>query len=311
MNAATRLGLYGLGVVVAFGGAFGIAGAVVPDSAIAGWTQDSEMNGHASRNAESSPEAINTVNGLALGANGYVLSPVKAPTGVGQSGTMSFQIQDAAGTAVTRYTTAHEKDLHLIVTRSDGSEFRHVHPELDQATGIWSTPWEWRQAGSYRVFADFAPAGSEALTLTRTLSVAGDFNPVSPQPARVDQMDGFTVSVDGELVAGTPNELTISVNRDGEPVTTVEPYLGAFGHLVALREGDLAYVHAHAEGQEPRAGDTAGPDIGFTAQVPTAGSYLLYLDLQVDGQVHTAKFVLDAAHAGATDSQSESHTEGH
>lgn len=135
--------------------------------------------------------------------------------------------------------------------------------------------------------------------------------PVAQEPSRVDQVDGFSVSVDGELVAGTPSGLTISVARDGEPVTTVEPYLGAFGHLVALREGDLAYVHAHAEGQEPRAGDTAGPNIGFTAQAPTAGRYLLYLDFQVDGQVHTAQFVLDAAHGDITDSPSESHTEGH
>ena len=39
MNAAGRLSLYGAGVVVAFGGAFGIAAAVVPDSAVANWTE--------------------------------------------------------------------------------------------------------------------------------------------------------------------------------------------------------------------------------------------------------------------------------
>lgn len=311
MNAGTRLGLYGLGVVVAFGGAFGIAGATVPDSAAAAWTEGSELNEHVPENMESTSAAMNTVNGLALGADGFVLSPIGAPAVPGQPGKMSFQIQDAAGTAVTRYTTAHEKDLHLIVARSDGSEFRHVHPTLDQTTGTWSTPWEWTHAGNYRVFADFTPAGAEALTLTRTVEVAGDVAPVAQEPSRVDQVDGFSVSVDGELVAGTPSGLTISVARDGEPVTTVEPYLGAFGHLVALREGDLAYVHAHAESQEPRAGDTAGPNIGFTAQAPTAGRYLLYLDFQVDGQVHTAQFVLDAAHGDITDSPSESHTEGH
>ena len=30
----------------------------------------------------------------------------------------------------------------------------------------------------------------------------------------------------------------------------MEPYLGAKGHLVALREGDLAYLHIHPEGGE-------------------------------------------------------------
>ncbi|HWV50109.1 MAG TPA: hypothetical protein VN035_11695, partial [Microbacterium sp.] len=50
---------------------------------------------------------------------------------------------------------------------------------------------------------------------------------------------------------------------------------------------------------EPQPGDTAGPTVDFTAGVPSAGRYLLYLDFQVDGQVHTAQFVLDAAASDA------------
>jgi hypothetical protein len=303
MKTGARLAIYGLGLVVAFGGAFGIAGAVVPDSAVADWamghdTKGSQMNGHdAGHDSESgSTAATETMKGLALGSNGYVLSPVKAPAVVGESGELSFQIQDAAGAAVTTYTTAHDRDLHLIVARSDGSQFRHVHPVLDQSTGTWSMPWEWDAAGSYRVFADFTLADASALTLTRTVQVAGDFAPVMPQPNHVSEVDGFTVSLDGEMVAGSSSALTITVNRDGKPVTTLEPYLGAFGHLVALREGDLAFLHVHAEGDEPATGDTAGPQIVFAAEAPTAGRYLLYLDFQVDGTVHTAEFVLDASH---------------
>ena len=43
--------------------------------------------------------------------------------------------------------------------------------------------------------------------------------------------------------------LTARVTRDGEPVTDLEPYLAAYGHLVALREGDLAYLHVHPDGE--------------------------------------------------------------
>lgn len=324
MNTGARLALYGLGLVAAFGGAFAIAGAVVPGSVVAGWTEGTEMNGHdeghdsASTASESAVAAASALKGLALAIDGYVLSPVTAPATVGAPGELSFQIQDAAGAPVTEYTTAHDRELHLIVARSDGSQFRHVHPVLDESTGTWSLPWEWAAAGSYRVFADFTTAGDEAapLTLTRTVQVAGEFAPVAPQPTQVDQVDGFSVAIDGELVAGAPSELTITVTRDGEPVTTLEPYLGAFGHLVALREGDLAYLHVHAEGDEPRAGETAGPEIVFAAEAPTAGRYLMYLDFQVDGQVHTAEFVLDAAHGtGSTDAETESetgsHSEGH
>ena len=321
MNAGARLAIYGLGLVVAFGGAFGIAGAVVPDSVVAGWTKGSEMNGlqedHGAESAESAesagiePATASALKGLALGIDGYVLSPIQAPAAVGE---LSFQIQDAVGTPVTEYTTAHDKDLHLIVARSDGAQFRHVHPVLNTSTGTWSMPWEWAQAGSYRVFADFTTAGAEAsaLTLTRTVQVAGEFSPVAAQPTRLDEVAGFTVSVDGEMVAGSSSELTLTVTRDGEPITTLEPYLGAFGHLVALRDGDLAFLHVHAEGKTPKAGETAGPVIVFNAEAPTAGRYLLYLDFQVNGEVHTAEFVLDAAHSGVlASSMNGSHSTGH
>jgi hypothetical protein len=303
MKTGARLALYGLGLIVAFGGAFGIAAAVVPDDVVAGWQKGSEMNGHdegheSGETASASASVATALKGLALSIDGYVLSPIEAPTTVGEAGELRFQIQDAAGEAVTDYTTAHDKDLHLIVARSDGRGFQHVHPLLDEATGTWSLPWEWEAAGTYRVFADFTPGGADAanLTLSRTVQVAGEFVPVETQPSVASEVDGFTVSLEGDVVAGSASELAITISRDGEPVTTLEPYLGAFGHLVALREGDLAFLHVHAEGDEPEAGDTSGPEIVFFAEAPTAGRYLLYLDFQVDGVVHTAEFVVDAAH---------------
>jgi hypothetical protein len=142
--------------------------------------------------------------------------------------------------------------------------------------------------------------------------VAGEFAPVAPQPTRVAEVDGFTVSLHGDLEAGAASDLTVTVAQDGRPVTALEPYLGAFGHLVALRDGDLAYLHVHAAGDEPEAGETSGPEIAFAAEAPTAGRYLLYLDFQVDGTVHTAGFVLDAAQAqGVTETEGDSHDDGH
>jgi hypothetical protein len=293
MNAAGRLGLFAAGAVVAFAAAFGVAAAVVPDSVAAGPSEGETMEDH----GDMAPGAVTTAPaGVSLAAGGYVLSPVTAPTTVGGPGELSFQILTDAGEPLTDYAVAHEKDLHLIVVRSDGAGFRHVHPVLDEHTGTWSLPWEWDAAGTYRVYTDFTPAGSqEGVTLTRTVQVAGDYQPVTAEPTQTAEVDGYTVTIAGELVAGAMSDLTVSVSRDGEPVTTLEPYLGAFGHLVALRDGDLAYLHVHAEGDEPQPGDTSGPDIGFMAEAPTPGRYFLYLDFQVDGQVRTAEFVLDAA----------------
>ena len=299
MRAGARLALYGAGLVVAFGAAFGIAAAAVPDTMVAAWAKGSDMGTHgAEHGGDDAQAAGHAPNGVSLEADGVMLSPVEAPGRVGVEGELRFQVQTVSGEPVTEFTEAHEKELHLIVVRADGAEFRHVHPELDAATGTWSLPWTWGAAGTYRVYADFTPAaeGAAGVTLTRTVEVAGEFAPVTPEVRRTAEVDGFTVSLDGDLTAGTSSELAVTVARDGEPVTALEPYLGAFGHLVALRDGDLAYLHVHAEGDEPRAGDTAGPTIGFAAEAPTAGRYLLYFDFQVDGRVHTAEFVVDAGH---------------
>jgi hypothetical protein len=47
---------------------------------------------------------------------------------------------------------------------------------------------------------------------------------------------------------------------------------------VALREGDLAFLHVHP-----------GPD-GFAATFPTAGRYRLFLQFKDAGRVHTVAF---------------------
>ncbi|WP_460795908.1 heavy-metal-associated domain-containing protein [Microbacterium sp. GXF0217] len=299
MNTAGRLGLYGAGLVVAFGAAYLAAGAIVPDSTVAGWSEASHADeqAHDTEPAQQNPQQQKEqdVSGTTTSASGFTLGPVSAPADTTTDGALSFRILGSDGEPVTTYDTAHDKQLHLIVVRSDGTQYRHVHPELDAATGVWSLLWTWDAAGTYRLYTDFASDGTAA-TLSRTVDVAGT---LTPQPAtevvRAASVDGFDVAITGELVAGSDSDLTVEVTRDGAPVTTLEPYLGAFGHLVALRDGDLAYLHVHAHGDEPETGDTAGPTVAFTADVPSAGRYLLYLDFQVDGQVHTAPFVLDAA----------------
>jgi hypothetical protein len=127
-------------------------------------------------------------------------------------------------------------------------------------------------------------------------------------------VDGFEVTLNGDLQTGSTSELVVEVSRGGEPVTTLEPYLGAFGHLVALREGDQAYLHVHPEGAEPGEGDLAGPTVTFMTEAPTPGRYLLYLDFQVEGQVRTATFTVDTTEsasttepAGTTDTATDGH----
>jgi oxalate decarboxylase/phosphoglucose isomerase-like protein (cupin superfamily) len=77
------------------------------------------------------------------------------------------------------------------------------------------------------------------------------------------------------------------VSRAGRPVADIEPYLGAGGHLVALREGDLAFLHVH-----PEEAHTPGR-IAFEATFPSAGRYRLFLQFQHDGRVRTVAHTVE------------------
>jgi hypothetical protein len=307
-----RLLAFGAGLAAVFVVAVFGASTVLPADPARGWhtstterSHAEETNRHHAPTATLSPQhseaphgghsaapAADPVRGLAVAKDGYQLESVAAPDRTGQDGTLSFRLTGPDGQPVTGYTTSHDKDLHLIVVRSDGSHFRHVHPIIDGA-GTWSLPWRWTAAGSYRVFADFVPdATNEPLTLTSTVDVAGGLTPVALEAdSTVATVAGYTVTLDGTPTAGKSAMLRFTVTRGGKPVTNLQPYLGAAGHLVALRGGDLAYLHVHPL-DEPRA--ESGPDIAFIAETPTPGRYLLYLDFQVDGQVHTITFTTTA-----------------
>ncbi|WP_325601471.1 hypothetical protein [Nocardioides sp.] len=252
--------------------------------------------------------------GLMVSSAGYSFDLVQSSATPGRSVSVSFRITGPDGEAVTAYDIEHEKRLHLIAVRRDFSGFQHVHPTL-AADGRWSTDLS-LTAGDWRLFADFKPTGSEALTLGTDLPVAGSYQPVvDTDESRTSTVDGYDVTIDGELVAGTDSRLTLNVTKDDKQVTDLQPYLGAYGHLVALREGDLAYLHVHPEGTPSDGVTEPGPDVVFFADVPSTGDYRLFLDFQHNGVVRTASFALGAANDGAaqpsTPTPAESGHNGH
>jgi hypothetical protein len=155
------------------------------------------------------------------------------------------------------------------------------------ADGTWSIPLILPEPGLYPVFANFAIEG-ESLTLGTDLAAPGDYEPKQlPDPAGVARADGYEVVPNtGAVATGAETELIFRVTRKGQEVGDLDPYLGALGHLVALREGDLAYLHVHPMGG-------VGSRIAFHAAFPSAGRYRLFLQFAHEGRVHTAAFTLE------------------
>lgn len=288
MNTLAKLGGFTLALALVFGGAVAVGQAVGPRAEADGDRHGSAHGGEShATDTEGSGDAGEFPKGLMVSQDGYTLRPAATTLPAGNRA-FSFTVLGPDGDPVRAYTPTHDKDLHLIVVRRDLTSFQHLHPALG-ADGTWRVPLALPDPGAYRAFADFAPKarGEDALTLGVDLFVAGSYQPEAvPAQSRTAQVDGYTVTLDGELKPGTSSPVTLTLSKSGKPVTDLEPYLGAYGHLVTLRAGDLAYLHVHPDA-EP--GDS-GPTIKFFAEVPSAGTYRLFLDFRHDGVVRTAAF---------------------
>ncbi|MEU8003566.1 hypothetical protein AB0B66_20610 [Catellatospora sp. NPDC049111] len=294
MNTPLKLSLFGLGLAAVFAASYGAGHLAGPSPAAAGDTH-AAATAHGGHDAAPATTAPAIPGGLQTTQDGYRLQPLTTALSTGSPAPLRLAVLGPDGKPVTAYTPTHDKDLHLIAVRRDLTGFQHVHPTLG-TDGVWQIDLKAPAAGQYRLFADFQPAGRDRpLTLGVDLPAAGDYRPQPlPAPGRTATVDGYTVTLDGDLVAGTSSKLTLTVARDGKPVTDLQPYLAAYGHLVALRDGDLAYLHVHPDG-EPGDGHTAaGPQIVFHADVPSDGAYRLFLDFRHAGVVRTAAFTAAA-----------------
>ncbi|MGY5079174.1 hypothetical protein ACWIGX_19110 [Streptomyces nigrescens] len=299
MNTPVKITAFAAALAASFGVAYGVGSAVTP---ITGSAEPAAHAGHGDggspgtggQRAEGGHET--PPDGLQISQDGYTLDLKTPQVRAAEATELRFAVRDSAGRQVTAYQRAHGKELHLILASRDLGTYRHLHPTR-AADGTWSTKAELPTAGTYRLFADFTPTAKDAenLTLGADLAVSGSYRPAPlPAPSVVAKVDDYAVTLDGRLRAGAESRLSLKVTKSGRPVTDLQPYLGAYGHLVALRSGDLAYLHVHPNGA-PGDGKTApGPEVSFTAMAPSTGSYRLFLDFQHEGKVRTAAFTVNA-----------------
>ena len=214
-------------------------------------------------------------------------------------------LHPATGEPVTKFEIVHEKPFHLFVVSRDFEHFAHLHP-MPSDDGSLSVETVLPGPGRYALFCDFFPAGGtpqilERNVTTRDVSIR---EPSEPQPAaRVE--DGRLVQSSGgvrievnleprEPVAGRTAVVSLRLldAADGRPLTDLQPYLGAWGHAVALREDGTDFVHTHAIAPAPRSRSRApfaGP-ISFPTYFRSPGRHRLWSEFRRAGGVVTVSF---------------------
>ena len=235
--------------------------------------------------------------GLSATDGGFTLAATANRLTAQQPQTLHFKITDAQGMPVTSFVPDQTKLMHFYLIRSNLTGFQHLHPTM-APDGTWTASLAALAPGSYRAYTAFnaknASGATVAEVLSTTLSVPGSA-PTSPPPApaTATSVDGYTLTVAGEMMAAMSHTLTITVSKNGKPVTDLQPYLQTYAHLTAIHAGDLAFAHLHPEGAAALT-DTGGPTLTFHAMLPKSGDWRFFIQFQTGGTLHTAAITLHA-----------------
>ena len=233
---------------------------------------------------------VKGADGTSPAAGGLTLESSPTTIPLAKRTVLALKVLDARGMPVTKFDRDQTKLMHLIVVRDDFLGYQHLHPVLGSG-GRFTVPLLFAAPGRYRAIADFTTAGKRyALGVNITVPGAVTAAPLPP-PSSMTVIHGYDVQFDhGPLKPRGSAQLRFTVRRGGKPVSALQPYLGAFGHLVALRKRDLTYSHAH-----PFAHNAARGTLMFHAEFPSAGTYRLFLQFRAAGRVHTAPFTVAVA----------------
>lgn len=213
----------------------------------------------------------------------------------GQRGRLRFRVLDPrTRQPVTAFEPLHERVFHLFILGNDLEYFAHVHPE-QRPDGFLELDVELPRPGPYRLIADFLPTGGAPQLVEKSIVTAGYTGSLAPQVSLTPQagdnvVDGTRVSlIIPPPVAGREQLVTFELTdeRTGKPVTDLEPYLGATGHLLVVSADLSVAFHSH-----PVAVITSqfGPTIVFQIVFPRAGMYRMWVQYQRQGKVGTASY---------------------
>ena len=197
---------------------------------------------------------------------------------------LTFRVFDPADeTQVTRFDVVHEKLFHLFIVSRDLTYFAHEHPD-PHPDGSFSFRATLPAAGEYRLLTDFYPTGATPQMIARTIIVAGVGRTAALTPDLAEKSgENLRVRLRTEPARPLAGQKTM-LFFDLEPEDGLEPYLGAWGHMLAASADLIDMIHAHP------AFEDSGPAVQFNVIFPRPGMHRVWVQFQRRGIVNTVAF---------------------
>ncbi len=210
--------------------------------------------------------------------------------------TLRLQLKNNKGKvlAFEDIVLSHTQKIHAFLVDSTLTQFRHEHPEWDGKDWILKT--ELSSGGDYKLWIQARVAGSgDTVTLSKSISVKGPSAPNQKFSENFSgESDGIAVKLSPlKAKAGDQATLKFTVSRKDGSNPSLEKYLGAAAHVVAIREGNDVMAHMHPLNEE------AGSPFETHAAFEKPGFYRIWAQFLESGKLRTVPFTLQVAKVAA------------
>lgn len=243
----------------------------------------------------------------------------------GENITLYFKfLRPGTDDVVKKFEYVHTKLFHLFVISQDMEFFEHIHPVM-HPDGTWTIDTTLPKPGYYKVLCDILPSGGSSQFLAAPLVTAnysGDLvmdsaHLVPNTDPKVTAEDiTATISFDPkQFASGVYGHMTyyLADSKTRRPITDLQTYLGAFGHMLIMSEDMEEYVHSHpiniinqSERESPEdiieyiippdadlEKIRGGPSVTFEGLMPKPGNFRAWAQFRRNDQVRTTVFTFN------------------
>jgi hypothetical protein len=213
---------------------------------------------------------------------------------------LTISITEKSGATVREYELVHDKIMHLIIVGDDLSYFAHIHPTIESTKASFTITHTFPESGKYKLWVDFKPKGGNQTIVTFITNVIGlpvhkpmtlihDGNYIKKS---VDEKYQINLNLPERVIANNDVKITFNISdTTGNPITDLEPLMGAGGHTVIISNDMNEFLHVHPT-EEVEHSWKRGPDISFKTNFPKQGLYKAWGQFQHQGRIIIADFTL-------------------